>query len=260
MSLRLLTAVLVACSATASASAEDVVLGVGTPLARADLLKPGTQRYARYLVKDGHRNPIDTWTRTITIERLAGRRVVRVSQQWDGAGPNPTVRLEESMLEAGTMRPLSQRRTVTSAGRTTVSAYLFGGTAVSGDPDVPENAAASFAKPLAGPVYDFVPDIEWFRQLPMRAGRTFVADLYDPGSGEPGRYRFAVERSDRIAGPDGRPVDCWLITTDYNHPERGVSRYWFAKTNQYLVRQEADAGERGRVVKLLLPPEAGDRS
>lgn len=258
MQLRLAAAFL-ALSFAVPAYADEIALRAGEPLARADLLKSGTQRYVRYLLKDGRRNPLDTWTRTITFEQLDGRPVVRIAQQWDGGGPTPTQRLEESVLEARTMRPLSQSRTLTSGGKTKSYAYLFGVSGVTGDPSVADNAAAGFSKPLSAPVYDFVPDIEWFRQLPMRAGRTFVADLYDPGSGEPGRYRFVVAGSARIAGPDGRPIDCWLVTTDYNHPERGLSRYWFAKSNQYLVRQEADAGEHGRVVKLLLPAEADDQ-
>jgi len=241
-----------------SARAEDVVLRVGDPLTRADLLKPGTQRYLRYLIKGGHRNPVDLWVRTISFETKDGRRLVRVAQQWDGVGPEPTVRLEDSLAEAVTMRPISHERSLTVAGKTKTSAYLFDGEAVRADPARADNAAAGFSKAAPAPLYNFVPDVEWFRQLPMRAGRTFVADLYDPGSGEPDRFRFKVDGSDRIAGPDGHLVDCWLVTTDYNHPEHGLTRYWFAKTNQYMIRQEVDGGERGYLVKILLPPEAGD--
>ena len=238
--------------------AEELLLRAGEPLARADLLKPGTQRYLRYLVKNGHRNPLDMWVRTVSFEERDGRRIVRIVQQWDGVGEEPTVRIEESVAEAGTMLPISQRRVYTSAGKTTTWAYLFDGTAVAADPAVADNRAAGFSKATPAPVYNFVPDIEWFRQLPMQEGRVFVAELYDPGPEEPGRYRLTVAGSARIAGPDGRPVDCWLVTTDYNHPERGLTRYWFAKANQYLVRQEVDTGERGYLVKILLPPEAAD--
>lgn len=239
------------------AGADDVVLRVGQPLGRADLLKPGVQRYLRYIVKDGHRTPIDVWTRTISFARDGGRRTVRVAQQWDGATPG-TGAVEDSVMEAGTMRPLTHSRARTRDGKTVKGAYRYDGASVTGVADVSDNSASGFAVTAAEPVYNFVPDIEWFRQLPMAAGRTFVASLYDPGPGKPERYRFTVAGTARIAGSDGRRIDCWLVTTDYNHPERGLTRYWFAKATQLMIRQESDAGARGLLVKVLLPPEAAD--
>ena len=242
----------------APAAAKDVTISVGVPLARAALLKPGTQRYLRYVVKDGHRTAIDIWSRTVSFEMRDGRRLVRVAQIWDGAGPNGSVRREDSLMEAGTMRPLEQVRTTTRDGKTVTAAYHFDGARVTGIAGRADNAAQDFAIEGAEPLFNFVPDSEWFQQLPMAKGTTCVASLYDPGSGKPDRYRFTVAGSAWIAGPDGRPVDCWLMTTDYNAPEHGVTRMWFARTTQLMLRQEGDAGPRGHFVKTLLPPEAGD--
>ena len=248
----------VAMICAAPAMAKDVVVPVGAPLARAALLKPGTQRYLRYIVKDGHRTAIDIWSRTTSFEMRDGRRLVRVVQIWDGAGPGGSVRREDSLMEAGTMRPLEQVRTTTRDGKTVTAAYRFDGARVTGIADRADNAAKDFAVAGSELLFNFVPDGEWFQQLPMAAGTTFVASLYDPGSGKPDRYRFTIAGSARIAGPDGRPVDCWLMTTDYNAPEHGVTRMWFAKSTQVMIRQEGDAGPRGHFVKTLLPPEAGD--
>ena len=245
-------------AAPVSVAAKEVVVPVGAPLARAALLKPGTQRYLRYVVKDGHRTAIDIWSRITSFEERDGRRLVRVSQVWDGAGPSGSVRREDSVMEAGTMRPVEQVRTTIRDGVTKTAAYRFDGARVAGIADRAGNDAKDFAVEGTEPLFNFVPDSEWFQQLPMAAGTTFVASLYDPGAGKPDRYRFTIAGSARIAGADGRPIDCWLMTTDYNAPDHGVTRMWFAKTTQVMIRQEGDAGPRGHFVKTLLPPEAGD--
>ncbi|WP_156143812.1 hypothetical protein [Sphingomonas taxi] len=251
-------AAILAAPAIAKETGRDVEVRVGAPLARAALLKPGTQRYLRYLVKDGHRTAIDIWSRTVSFETRDGRRLVRVAQLWDGAGPNGSVRREDSLMEAGTMRPIEQVRTIVRDGVTKTAAYRFDGARVTGIADRAGNDARDFAIAGSEPLFNFVPDSEWFQQLPMAAGISFVASLYDPGSGKPDRYRFTIAGAARIAGPDGKPVDCWLMTTDYNAPEHGLTRMWFAKRTQVMIRQEGDAGPRGHFVKTLLPPEAGD--
>jgi hypothetical protein len=243
--------------AGAAKASDRIVFTVGDKLPRAALLTAGTHRYLRYIVKNGRRVPVDIWVRKISFEQRGGRRLVRIWQQWDAPGEGDPSRIEDSVLEAGTMRPISHVRARTQAGKTITSSYLYDGATVTGDAAASDNAAKDFTKTGAAPLYNFVPDIEWLQQLPMSPGRVLVASLYDPGSGEPGEYSFTVAGSERIAGPDGKPVDCWLVTTDYNHPERGVARFWFAKANQQMIRQEADMGERGKLVKTLLPPESG---
>lgn len=243
---------------TSARIGNETALTVGDPLPRAALLTAGTHRYLRYVVKDGRRLPMDIWVRKVSFEQQGEKRLVRVWQQWDAPGEGGSTRIEDSLMEASTMRPVSHMRSRTVGGETTVSIYRFDGASITGDAFAADNAAKGFSKTAAAPVYNFVPDIEWFQQLPMAAVRVLVADLYDPGSGEPGRYRFTVAGSEKIAGPDGKLVDCWLVTTDYNHPERPVARFWFAKSNQVMIRQEAEMGERGKLIKILLPPENGD--
>jgi hypothetical protein len=68
---------------------------------------------------------------------------------------------------------------------------------------------------------------------------------------------FKVAGSDRITGWDGKPIDCWVVTADYNTGSVR-SRFWFDKKSQVLVREEAPLDGGGMLVKTLLPPEAGD--
>lgn len=241
-----------------TAQTQIVELQLGQVLPRAKLLTPGTQRYLRYFVKDGHRNPLDIWTRVISFEIKDGRRLLRIRQQWDGAGPRPTTRIEDSLMTPDTMVPVFHLRSKTTPEGVTVDAFRFDGKFVTGDPDVADNASRDFRIEAADAPYNFVVDIEWFRQLPMATGRIFSASLFDPPSGQPAVYSFTVVGSDQIVGPDGRQIACWLVTTDYNQPDRPLARYWFAKSNQFMIRQESDAGARGTLVKTLIANEAAD--
>jgi hypothetical protein len=108
------------------------------------------------------------------------------------------------------------------------------------------------------PPYNFETDIELFQALPLEAGYEFEAPFYDPGLSPPARYRFRVEGAAVIQGPDGREIDCWLVTGDYNHADRPKTRYWIAKRTQVLVREEVVVEGMGLLIKTLLPPEASD--
>jgi hypothetical protein len=66
-----------------------------------------------------------------------------------------------------------------------------------------------------------------------------------------------VAGAGRIAGPDGKPMDCWLVTADYN-TGKVLSRFWFAKADQVLVREEQTQKDGSTLVKTLLPPESAD--
>jgi hypothetical protein len=63
-------------------------------------------------------------------------------------------------------------------------------------------------------------------------------------------YTFKVAGSQTIAGPAG-PVDCWVVTTDYNQPGP-VTKSGFAKSTQLMVRQESQAGDGKVMVKTLI--------
>ena len=146
-------------------------------------------------------------------------------------------------------------RRVQRDGATTVGGYRFVAGKVVGMTDLADNGRADFSEAMPEAHYNFELDMEFLRTLPMAEGRTFDIPFYDPGRGKPARYRFVVEGADRIAGPDGKPVDCWLVTADYNSGQL-KARYWFAKANQVMVRGEQAMPDGGVMVKALLPPES----
>jgi hypothetical protein len=49
-----------------------------------------------------------------------------------------------------------------------------------------------------------------------------------------------VAGSEVLDLPGGGKVDCWVVTTDYNHPET----FWLAKDSQVVVKAVSPAPDR----------------
>lgn len=165
--------------------------------------------------------------------------------------------IQDSWFTSGAFAPTTHIRHLERDGKTTLRGYRFTGLRVVGLADLDGNERKDFAKPLPEPSYNFEYDMELLQTLPLAAGRTFDIPFYDAGIDDPGRYRFVVAGSGVIAGPDGRPTDCWLVTADYN-TGKVISRFWFAKTSQLMIREEQAQKDGAKLVKTLLPPESSD--
>jgi len=125
-------------------------------------------------------------------------------------------------------------------------------------PELAANERAGFDMPQGEAHYNFEYDMELLQALPLAAGRTFDIPFYDAGiDKQPDRYDFTVAGSARLKGPDGKDVDCWLVTADYK-TGKVVSRFWFSKKSQVLIREEAITKDGAISIKTLLPPEAAD--
>ena len=165
----------------------------------------------------------------------------------------------KSWFEAGTFRPLTHiRRATKEDGSTVVAGYRFEADKVVGVADLADNSKKDFSLAYAEPAYNFEHDMEFLQTLPLAEGYGANIVFYDAGiDPKADRYVFKVTGSARIEGWDGKPVDCWLVTADYNTGQV-KSRFWFDKKTQVLVREEAPLKDGGYLVKTLLPPEAGD--
>ena len=241
------------------AGAEVVKLHVGQPLPRFSLLHPGVHRYVRYkIAASGDRTAIDVWERQIDFAVGPDRRPgMHIVQRWDEVDPK-VILIQDSWFDRGTFAPLTHIRHRDQDGKIQIRGFRFSGSSVTGIADLPENNDRDFAIPLSEPTYNFEYDMELIQALPLAPGRTFDIPFYDAGiDKKPDRYRFSVEGSSRITGWDGRSIDCWLVTADYNSG-KVVSRLWFAKRGQLLVREEQVLPDGTLLVKTLLPPEAID--
>jgi hypothetical protein len=234
-----------------SAQAAVHNVDVGTPLARFDLVKPGTHHYLRYIRNaDGANTPVDIWTREVRFDERAGKRQLHIVQRWDGAGPAPSVRRLDSWFEAGTFRPHTHERVREKDGKRVVEGFVFAPDRVSGMPDLADNTQKALSVASSEPTFNFETDIEFLQALPLAEGYEARINFYHPGGPPPQRYSFRVTGSETIAGPTG-PVDCWVVKTDYNHPGLDAT-FWFAKGSQVMVRQQSVPHEGKVMIKALL--------
>jgi hypothetical protein len=248
MSLRRLALALSVLSAlSCNALAAPTSIELGKPLPRYALLKESTHRYLRYMLSDGASIPADIWTRTVRFEQGG----VHIVQRWDGAA-GTTVRLVDSWFDAATLRPRSHQSVAERDGKKKVEGFLFAADKITGMPDLADNTQKSLAVASSEPTFNFETDIETLQTLAWAPGYEASINFYHPGGSElPQRYLFKTSGSATIAGPGG-PVDCWVVTSDYNHPEMPVSTFWFAKATQLMVRQEAKLPNGKTLIKTLI--------
>jgi hypothetical protein len=242
---RLCAAALLGAAALAHAAPQYVE--VGTPLPRIHLLKEGSHRYLRYLRSPDSNTALDIWQRDIHVD---GTRL-QIRQRWDAVGKTPSVKRLESTFEAGTMRPYTHVRITEKDGKKVIEGFNFAADKITGMADLPGNTQKRLAVASKEPAFNFETDIELLQALPLAEGYEAELVLYHPGgAAAPARYTFRVAGSEAITGPAG-PVDCWLVTTDYNQPG-SVSKFWYAKATQLMVRQESPLPDGRVLVKTLL--------
>jgi len=259
MKIRMTAAMVVGLLLAAPGESEVVHVTVG-PLARASLLRPSTHRYVRYLVKpDGSRRLIDIWTRRLTYEPApgTGKRAMRIQQRWDRPDGSVTL-IQDSWFEPRTFRPLTHIRRTERGDKTVVWAFRFNRNDIAGMPEVSANERSGFDMPQTEEHYNFEYDMELLQALPLAPGRRFDIPFYDAGiDKQPDRYEFDVAGSAQLQGPDGKRIDCWLVTADY-HTGKVTGRFWYSKKDQVLIREEGMMSDGTRLIKTLLPPEPED--
>jgi hypothetical protein len=223
---------------------------VGTPLPRFALLKEGAHHYLRYMKSGDSNTPIDIWTREIHFEKSGSQQLMQIKQKWDAVNP-PSTRQLNSWFEAGTFRPRTHETIRERDGKRVVEGFAFASDKVTGLKDLADNAQKDLSVDSPEPTFNFETDMEFLQALPLAAGYEASINFYHPGGRPPPqRYIFKVTGSAAIAGPAG-PVDCWVVTTDYNRPGT-VATFWFAKGSQLMVRQESPLGDGRVMVKALI--------
>jgi len=234
----LLAGLLLAGSAVANqAQAAVTPVPVGQPLARFDNIKPGAHRYLRFKQTGDTVRVADVWTREVRFEDQDGQRRLHIVQHWDGVGAPPSDRQLDSWFEIGTFRPLTHIRRTQKDGVAKVEGYAFHPDRIVGLKDLADNAAKDFEVASPQPSFSFETDMEFVQALPLAAGYEASIVFTHPGGDPPAAYLFKVAGSEALDLPGGGKVDCWVVTTDYNHPEMGVTRFWFAKKGQVMIKQ-----------------------
>jgi len=246
-------AVLLLAGGAAPALAAVTPVPVGPPLARFDTLKPGVHRYLRYRQAGETITAIDVWTREIRFEQQDGQRRLHIVQHWDGAGAATSNKQLDSWFEVGSFRPLTHVRRSQKDGVSKVEGFAFKPDRIVGLKDLEGNAAKDFEVAAPQASFNFEVDMEVLQALPLAAGYEANMVFTHPGGGPPAPYVFKVVGSEVLDGPGGGKIDCWVVTTDYNHPETPVSRFWFAKRGQVMIKQVSPLPDGSGVIgKTLL--------
>jgi hypothetical protein len=240
-------------SAPASASSMDN-LQVGQPLPRAAMLVPGVHRYVRYIISGDSRRLLDLWSRSLSYEEKDGQQLLHIVQRWDAADKS-YVAVFDQTFEAKTFKPLAQSQKVTRNGATKVLAVVFDGSKVDSTTDDSSDHGKPVHEKFEMTFYNWHTDMELLQALPLKKDYTASIPFYDVGKEAPARYTYSVVGQETIPSPDGVPIDCWVVafTPDGANPP---IRFWFAKRNQVLVREEATVPGEGILVKTLLNAEA----
>lgn len=240
------------------ANRESHTISVGQLLPRRELLVPGVRRYLRYAINDGHRSALDIWTRRVEMVEVDGREVMRMSMDWDRPsqpdkpGPRTT---QIADFDPVTLAPLNHFRRAVVDGKEQSTLYRYDPEQVvpiSQDSDVDVTPV-----PMPVPSYNFEFDMELFQTLDWSAQTVIDLHFYDPGRSPPASYRFGVIGEDQWIGPDGTPIDCWVVTSNYNADEFN-KRMWIAKSTQITVHEEVN-WKGATYIKTLIGSEYGDR-
>lgn len=235
----------------AMARTAPATLKVGDPLARFDLLKPGVHTYLRSSEKDGAHIAREIWRREVRFETVDGVRKLRIVQRWDGTGAKPALAERDSLFEPGTWRPSTHLRVSTAEDKRTVEGFLFEPARIIGLPGLEGNSRADFTVPFPEPMFNFETDMEMLGTLPLGHGYAVSIPFYHPGGGAPARYLWTVTGDAALPGPDGRPIDCWVIECDYNSG-RDPARFWLTRRTQLYVKMEGKGPDGVLYRKTLL--------
>jgi hypothetical protein len=246
-----------------TSKAGQETLEVGKPLTRASLLVPSTRVYLRYKISGEERATVDMWRRTVSFEEHQGQREMHIVWRWDSVGDPKFRRTADYWFEPGTFRPLTVERRLERNGETTVSAFQYLPNRVIGIADVPNNAAKDFMQALPAPMFNFETDMELLQTLPLKAGYEVRIPFYEAGPGRdaPAYYTYKVIGDGKIASPEGRETDCWIVMTDSTDPKNwGPTRFWLAKRTQVMIREEIRNTDGSIFVKMLIPPDTAASS
>lgn len=230
-------------------AADPVIQQVGQPLPRAGNLTAGIRRYLRYRILDGVSRPIDLWTRDLRYVEKDGRRLLHLHQTWTGPNSAPHTLTIDSWIEPDTLRPVSHHRAYARAEETRDEGFQF--TAEQVLPvDQTGLARPGAAVPTPEGTYNWELDMELLQALPLAAGYEVSLNFYHPGGAPPARYLYRVSGSESLAGPDDRPIDCWLVTARFS--SAGDTRFWLSKTDQTVLKVEQPQSDGSMTVKTLL--------
>ena len=209
---------------------------VGDALPRATLVKEGIHHYVTY-IKDGDRyTPIDIMSRQIKFNQEKGKDEMIVLQRWDGIGDFAYTKQIESGFRSRNFEPTYHIRRTIRDKKETIEEYTFEPGVVIGLHTSTDHTKTTINVPTEEPTFNFETDVEMLQSLAFGLNYEVRINFYHPGGpSRPATYLFRVVSEERIPWVGGE-IDCWVVSTDYNMPNK-VAMFWFEKKSQLLVRK-----------------------
>lgn len=87
-------------------------------------------------------------------------------------------------------------------------------------------------------------DLLIFPMFPLKDGRTFEVNFYDPGFGKPKIVKYSVIGSEFLISSNGEKIDCWILEHKSPMPSGATAtqRFWISKRTREVLKEEDQFG------------------
>ena len=196
-------------------------------------LEMGTTKDLIYTEVQGNAVSLTLKTRTTEMVEINGRKLVKITHAWQSPGTEHSGNFVY-WCEPGTLKPLQHIRTTQKLGK---EGFLFKEGRITALDSVKNNAVKALDLDLSEPTFNWEVDLETYSLLPMKNGYHAVMNFYHPGgSTPPAFYHLKVTGSEKLILPNGKPMDCWILFTDYGGTQ--PTQFWYTKKEQNFVKME----------------------
>ncbi len=207
-------------------------LHVGHRFSQMKNLELGVTKDIIYTELNGKVNSVTLKTRKIEKLKVNGKSYLSFRHEWNSGNPDFNGWFDY-LCDAETLKPVQHVRMVKKIGK---EAFAFTDSKITGLDSAINNTKSDFSLELETPTFNWEIDLETYSLLPMKANYHAVMNFYHPGAGKPKYYHLKVIGSEKVALPNGKSMDCWIVFTDYGGSQ--PTRFWYTKKGQNFVKME----------------------
>lgn len=188
------------------------------------------------------------WLRNTQVKKRNGEGVFVTTQNWYGSDTT-SYRSVYSVNKVDDFSPVYHSETVGGKNRS----FNWNADKVVGADTVAMNTQKDFVINYTEPCFNWNLDIETFEMLPLAAGKIFVINFYDAGSGKPNYVKYSVTGGEVINTYDNQKIDCWKLYTESDFKgQRATQTFWISKKGHEFIKEE-DVFPGGYRYKIKMP-------
>lgn len=230
-------------------NAQNDTIDIGKKELLMKNLPEGTDQYLIYAIKGKKISTSLISSRTVKYDKFNNRDVVIVSHLIGGPVKKRSQEVY-SINDAANFEPIYHYR---KAGNGKIEAFNFSKKQMHGADTVTNNSQKTFRMPIKTPTLNWELDLEIFKTLDYKKGKTFVINFYHPGSkNTPQFYEYKIVREETIQGLNGT-IDCWVMMIDHGITNgiRSFQTFWIDKKSKAIIKQLEIYGKT-KVYKLKI--------